>query len=573
MNPMRRISFRPEAIRNGFSTSGNVFLFLVVFHGLAVNVTLNAQNYFEETAPGRFRIEFTDKDNSPFSIDAPQGFLSERAILRRENQDIPIGFNDLPVNTDYIDSIRNAGAVVLTVSKWFNSITISVPDGNVLDRIRDFDFVKNTFGLHASGKNIQKHAGDGIQTVSRNETYSYGNSGWQTMIHNGEQLHERGYTGKGMVIAIIDAGFYHVDQLPAFNSLWQNNQILGNRDLVIPGSDVYQGHVHGMVVLSIIGGNLPGELAGTAPDAYFWLLRSEDAGSEFMIEEDNWVSAAEFADSAGADIINTSLGYSEFTDPSMDHTYNDMDGNTSRISRAADMAASRGMLVVVSAGNQGSDPWYYISAPADADSVLAVGAIGAAGIAATFSGHGPSSDLRIKPDVTAIGEGTWMADWEGGTRQGNGTSLSAPVITGLSACLWQTKPSAKAMEVLSVIKQSADRYDHPDNEYGYGIPDFNLASVLLGMNDQGTGAENIIVPFPNPFESELYILFSNSVDASVDVRLTDMAGRIVLEKSISPFPGREFIKLQDGLAALSKGVYLLNVEIQGNSYISKLIRM
>jgi hypothetical protein len=292
-----------------------------------------------------------------------------------------------------------------------------------------------------------------------------------------------------------------------------------------------------------------------------------------MIEEDNWVSAAEFADSAGADIINTSLGYSEFTDPSMDHTYNDMDGNTSRISRAADMAASRGMLVVVSAGNQGSDPWYYISAPADADSVLAVGAIGAAGIAATFSGHGPSSDLRIKPDVTAIGEGTWMADWEGGTRQGNGTSLSAPVITGLSACLWQTKPSAKAMEVLSVIKQSADRYDHPDNEYGYGIPDFNLASVLLGMNDQGTGAENIIVPFPNPFESELYILFSNSVDASVDVRLTDMTGRIVLEKSISPFPGREFIKLQDGLAALSKGVYLLNVEIQGNSYISKLIRM
>ena len=195
-----------------------------------------------------------------------------------------------------------------------------------------------------------------------------------------------------------------------------------------------------MVVLSIMGGNLPGELIGTSPDANFWLLRSEDAGSEYLIEEDNWTAAAEFADSAGADIMNTSLGYSQFDDHLMDHTYADMDGNTTRISRAADIAASKGMLVVVSAGNQGAGNWHYISAPADADSVLAVGAIDANGYIADFSSRGPSSDLRVKPDVVAIGKGTWVADFESGIRQGNGTSLSAPVISGLAACLWQANP-------------------------------------------------------------------------------------------------------------------------------------
>ena len=284
-----------------------------------------------------------------------------------------------------------------------------------------------------------------------------------------------------MQIAVIDAGFINADILPAFDSLWINNQILGQRDFVDGDNWVLDAHTHGMVILSILGANLPNELMGSAPKANYWLLRSEDAGSEYRIEEENWVSAAEFADSAGVDVINTSLGYSTFDDTLQNYNYKDMDGRTTRISRGAVKAASKGILVVVSAGNERNKLWKYITAPADADSILAVGAVDEFGTLASFSSVGPSSDGRIKPDVAAQGVGT-VAQGLGGLIGCNGTSCSSPVIAGLAACLWQANKQMSNVEIIEMIKQSSSQYQNPDTLTGYGLPNFANALSQIGAD-------------------------------------------------------------------------------------------
>jgi hypothetical protein len=532
---------------------------------------LHAQTSFEQTAPRRYYIEFTDKNNNQYSLSDPGAFLSEKAIARRNNQNIPFVENDLPVTRAYIDSIKATGAGILNVSKWFNAVTVVAASETILNRIAKYPFVKGKTLLTSGSAIPRKHRG-GIQSVDTAGGYEYGVSGWQTAIHKGNVLHSLGYTGKGIVIAQLDAGFYHVDLLPAFSSLWLNNQILGTHDFVIPGSNVFEGHSHGMVVLSIMGGNLTGELIGSAPDAGFWLLRTEDTGSEYPIEEDNWASAAEFADSAGADIINSSLGYSQFDDDSMDLSYSNMDGNTARITRAADIASSKGMVVVTSAGNLGASNWHYISAPADADSVLAVGAIDANGYIGDFSSRGPTADLRIKPDIVGIGKGTWMADFTSGIRQGNGTSLSAPVITGLVACLWQANRGATSRQIVNAIKKSSDRYSMPDNDYGYGIPDFSLAHVLLKREEPGSPLQGKMIVYPNPFRSELYLVFPSDVNDEVDVSLFDLTGKEVFHTTLPAFPGRNFINIDFDNIPLSTGVYILKTIAGGRSDISKIIR-
>lgn len=561
---------RLKAILSTLSRCG---LILPAFIGMNFS-TLSAQQLFEQTAPSKYRIEFMNKNENPFTLDNPTEFLSQKALERRSKQNIPVTLNDLPVTPAYIDSLRDTGAEILTVSRWFNAATILADHDSILNKIAKLTFVKG-FNQSKSFPASTKKAtvNPGIQELNESSVLDYGLSWWQTAIHNGHLLHNQGYKGQGITIAVIDAGFYHVDQLPAFNSLWENNQILGTRDFVNPGAGVFDGHTHGMHVLSIIGGSLPGELIGTASEADFWLLRSEDTGSEYLIEEDNWVAAAEFADSAGADIINTSLGYTVFNDPLQDHSYNDMNGNTTRISKAADLAASKGMLVVVSAGNQGNSSWKYIGAPADADSVLAIGAINQNRYIAYFSSRGPSSDGDIKPDVMAIGQNTYMAAYDGSIRLGNGTSLSAPIITGLSACLWQANPGVSAMDILSSIRQSADRFILPDEEYGYGIPDLNLANVLLKASQDNSDFTEKVTAFPNPFHDQLYIIFQSPVDVPVDVGLYDLTGKEIAGYRFTPFPGRRYLKL-DGefIINLPRGLYLLKVHADQVNGISKLIK-
>lgn len=532
---------------------------------LCSNYTI-AQQLFENTAPYKYRIVFTDKNNSPYRINAPSEFLSLKAIERRTKHGIPVTENDIPVNPAYIDSIVACGARVFHVSKWFNAVTVEIRHDSVFEKIARLSFVHK--GNFPTPVLVNKNVTQGIMETEYTMSYNYGPSLWQTAMLNGHTMHEMGYTGKNVVIAVIDAGFYNADNLLAFQYLWENGQILGTRDFVKPGNDVFREASHGMSVLSLLAGSLPGQLTGTAPDASFWLLRSETSYSEYIVEEDNWIAAAEFADSAGVDIISTSLGYNNFDDPAQDHTYSDMDGNSTRISIAADIAASKGILVVVSAGNEGQKPWHYISAPADADSVLAVGAVDFTETISDFSSRGPSSDQDVKPDIVAMGENNYIAGISGGVNTGNGTSYAAPIIAGLSACLLQGNPDIKPADLAGYIRQSADRYTNPDDSYGYGIPDFSLAHLTI-QSEKNPGIKPVQA-FPNPFKDYFYLYLDTPATEAFEVHMFDITGKEVLRNC---YPNRKYITVNDNQGALNKGVYLLHVQSGNFSYNLKMVKL
>ncbi len=522
---------------------------------------LAAQEALEITAPYRYRISFSDKFHSPYTIENPSEFLSQKALERRQKQGIPVIDNDLPVSQIYIDSLEIAGASVIHTSKWLNAATIRVTDSLVLKKIAGFSFVKKNETLQMPLKKVFSltKMPSGTKEALSPTSLEYGASWLQTAVHNGQYMHHHGYTGKGITVAVLDAGFSGVDQLSVFDNLRKNGQILGTRSFVKPGESVFGQSTHGMSVLSVIGGYIPGELIGSAPDASFWLLRTENAFSEYIIEEDNWIAAAEFADSIGADIISTSLGYSEFDYDFQNHDYSDMDGNTTRISMAADIAASKGMLVVVSAGNEGYSAWKYITAPGDADSVLTVGAVDPYLNVADFSSRGPSSDNQVKPEVMAIGKGIYVASPDETIRPGNGTSYSAPLITGLAACLWQANREASAMEIRQAICKSADRFYRPDEDYGYGIPDFNLANVLLQMEQVDSPVDKVVTVFPNPFQNLLYVVFRYSTNEPVDISLYDISGKEMMRTLYPQVDGRNYVKLEDELAGLPRGAYIIRL--------------
>jgi subtilisin family serine protease len=281
-------------------------------------------------------------------------------------------------------------------------------------------------------------------------------------------LHEAGFKGQGMTIAVVDGGFHNFDRIPALD----NVKVLGTKDFVNPNSDIYAEATHGLSVLSCMATNKPGVMIGTAPEASYWLLRSEDSDSEYPIEQDYWVAAVEYADSVGVDLINTSLGYNEFDDSSMDFKLRDLNGKHSVISRAASRLADKGMILVCSAGNSGNSVWKKITPPGDAENVLTVGAIvWQTGVIASFSSVGNTQDGRVKPDVVAAGVRADVINSHGSQGKANGTSFASPIMCGMVACLWQACPTLTAKEVIELVRQAGDRAEFPDNIYGYGIPD------------------------------------------------------------------------------------------------------
>jgi len=439
-----------------------------------------------QIAPEKYFVEFTDKENSPYSIDKPWEFLTQRALDRRVVAGILVEENDLPVNQNYVDAVRNVGVQVITRSRWFNGITIFTPDLMKILEIEQLPFVKKVIksGVRVTRPApVQDKFGLELMPVEPlnqpsgiplkiSDSADYGRSFTQVHMVGTDMLHNLGFRGEGMMIAILDAGFNMVDQLAPFDSLWANNQILGTRDFVSPGGNIFIGHTHGMKVLSIMGGYVQGQLIGTAFKAGYWLLRSEDGGTEFLIEEYNWVSAAEFADSVGADVINSSLGYTVFDDSTMNHTCEDMTGNTTPVSRGANIAFSKGILVVNSAGNSGNDPnWQCVSAPADGTDVLAVAAVDSLGQYASFSSKGIVDGQYVKPNVAAMGRLTVISGDDGTITRGNGTSFSSPVMAGSSACLWQAFPAFSNATLKRAIEESSSQFTNPDIYLGYGIPD------------------------------------------------------------------------------------------------------
>ena len=419
----------------------------------------------------KYRISLKDKAATEYSLKKPEKYLSAKAIERRRKQNLPIDSTDLPVCRKYIDEIRKQGVKIVVTGKWDNFVTVSCNDTTLIDRIATLPFVLSTEKVWISpgaGKPSMATERDSVLNQPTIHPDSiYGRAITQIQMSNGDKLHEAGFKGQGMTIAVIDAGFHNVDKITAM----QNIRILGTKDFVNQQADIFAESSHGMSVLSCIGMNRPDIMTGTAPEASFWLLRSEDEYSEHLVEQDYWSAAVEFADSVGVDVINTSLGYYSFDDKSKNYKYRDLDGRHALMSRQASHIADKGMILVCSAGNSGAGSWKKITPPGDADNVLPVGAIDKRAVLATFSSVGNTADHRVKPDVVAVGVGSDVIRTDGNQGRANGTSFSSPIMCGMVTCLWQACPTLTAKEVIELVRRSGDRAGFPDNIYGYGVPD------------------------------------------------------------------------------------------------------
>jgi serine protease AprX len=543
----------------------------------------------------KYFVEFTDKDNSPYTIENPEEYLSQRAIERRQRYNIPIDQFDLPVNPQYIETVAAIGVEVSNPSKWLNGIVVETNDPGKIAEIGALPFVKSTVKNVYYGEKENSKADDVSLSLNKpfgmNEKWeapvapyktqtevtslNYGLAYNQIDMIGGIPLHDDGYQGQGMVIAVLDGGFTYTDEMDAFDTLYMNNRILSTRDFVGGGTNVYQGSTHGTSVLSTMGGNLPGQIVGTAPAASYHLIRTEDTGTEYLIEEYNWVSGAEYADSVGADVINSSLGYIDFDNPQQDHSYQDMDGNTAVVTVGADRAMSRGMISVNSAGNSGnSSTWPWIGAPADGDSVFSIGAVDAQGELAGFSSIGPTADGRIKPNIVAQGSGTVVASINGGTATSSGTSFSSPIIAGMTTCLWQMDPTMRNMDILNAIQMSGSLAGNPNEEMGYGIPNYAMASIILsGFNTDIVANPDDIDIFPNPFVDQINIVYNSPDTQSIVIEVADITGKLIYRsESLRRKTGLNHFRV-DGLNQLKSGIYLMKIHSDTNITSKKIMKV
>lgn len=554
---------------------------------------LNTWLLIAQGASEKYVVFLTDKNNSPYSLNSPEEFLSMRSIDRRARYSIAFDENDLPVTPDYISQIVATGATFLYPLKWFNAIAISTNNSSVLDAILALPFVdfinqaskvaQNGFKGNAGANNLNEISAIPPYKIghpaipSNNQStgiLNYGNAWNQVSMIGLHQLHDLGFTGQGMMIAVLDAGFWDVDQGAAFAYLWQNNLIAGTRDFATIGGNVFQNHTHGESVLSVMGANLPGQIIGTAPDAAYWLIRTEDAwGGEYLLEEYNWVAGAELADSAGVDIITSSLAYTTFDNPSYNHSYSNLDGNTTPIVRAGDIAASRGMLVVNCAGNEGENSWFHISTPADGDSILAIGAVDESGFYQQFSGKGPTADGRIKPDVVAQGYNTAIIYGNGVLTVGTGTSFSTPIVSGALACLWQSVPEVSAEDIRLALRETASQSNSPDNQMGWGIPDIMATRntlLTVGLDDVMEKELPVFTLSPNPFSSTTFLITNVMIKNPFTVEVYAFCGQQVFKS-----------KFDSGLSAIIElnifqkfpaGLYFIKVNYNGKYIVLRGVK-
>lgn len=514
-------------------------------------------------------IYFNAKPNFQPFYDSPLQMLSQRALDRRTNQNIVLDFKDIPIESSYITQVKaTAGITVKSKSKWLNAIHVRGSQASIntlamLSFVNKIDFADKS--LNQAGKTAKT-----IKTNSANKTkkikvnYAYGSSSNQILMLNGQSLHQANHTGSGKIIAIMDGGFPGVNTAQPFERLRNNNQILGGYDYVSRNINFYTGDSHGTSVLSTMGGYKENSLVGTAPDASYYLFITEDNTSENPLEESLWVEAAEKADSLGVDIINTSLGYFDFDNPAYNHTYNDMNGTTAFMSRGAEIAFSRGMIVVASAGNSGgsyTDP--HIAVPADAVSVLAVGAVNSAKNRASFSSIGPSFDGRTKPEVMAQGKDAVVSDALGNIVLADGTSFSGPIMAGMVASLWQAFPQKSNKQIRDMILKYSDNFLSPNNQYGYGIPNFGLA--LTNELSLASFSKDQFIMYPNPASDFISISLPVQFQEGT-LFIYSLMGQKVSEHKITPQSAIISLK------SLEKGIYFYKMESDGFSKSGKIIK-
>ena len=515
-----------------------------------------------------YRLILTDKGNTPYSIDRPEEFLSQKSIERRAKQGFSVNETDLPISPSYFEALTKAGASIFAHSKWVKTIVVNIPDDEVLENINKLAFIDSLYPVWKGSlpQPISIEANEETENTPVAfldfRANDYGDGLTQISFHNGHLLHELGYTGEGITIAVMDGGFRNANNIDYFDQ----SKIIEVKNFTHQiGSPLHKDAVdHGTMVLSCMLSNKPGYMIGTAPQANYYLFSTEVSKEEFPVEEDYWITAVEYADSLGVDIVSTSLGYSTFDDALMNHNHSQLNGDIVPMSRAASMAASKGMLLVNSAGNEGNKNWEKIMIPSDAKDILTVGAIKNDSTLSAFSSLGNTSDGRIKPDIVAMGTQTTLITHEGRIIKGNGTSFACPIMSGLAACLWQALPELNSLELISLIRESADRYQNPDNQYGYGIAD-----ILKAYNNKSS--ELLIV---SPDESPTYLRIDTSENriyinkAELDcpqVRLSLFAtnGSKVFENYNSPE--------QVDISHLSKGAYIAYLLCGEKKYIQKFI--
>jgi len=521
-------------------------------------------------AQNRYVVYFPDKANSIYSTDSPEAFLSTRAIERRANQNIDLEASDLPVNAWYLDSLEKYGIEPYFISKWFNAVVVEATETQIQE-VESKEFVLK-YEYAAPGSKL---AGS-LEPVndfyeSNDPESSTADSYRQLEMMNVQAMHADGFTGDGIWIAIFDAGFQGANLSSVFAHLFENGKIKDLKDFTTGGGDVFDYDDHGTNVFSCVGAKYNNQLVGPAYGSDYSLYVTEDDG-EYRIEEYNWLFAAERADSAGVDIISSSLGYNLFDDTSMNYTYDDTDGQTAVISRAAKMASAKGMLVVSSAGNEGNVSWNFITMPADVDDVLAVGSVNSSNVVSSTSSKGPTIDGRIKPDVVALGSSTTVLHGTNKIGTNTGTSFSAPLVAGLAAGLWQFDREMTNEDLKNLILFSSDRANDPDNAAGYGLPDYRMAtgSDVLSVDD--VFSDRITV-FPNPFTGDRLFVKIERKFRKQDIRfeLYSPDGRLInTTNAVNVRPG-EILELD--IKDRAKGVYMLKIFTKKQTKIVRLLRL
>lgn len=543
--------------------SRNILLLLFV----VLSQSIDAQTY---------AVYFKDKASSPYSLDKPVEFIAGPLYERRTRLGIGFFDSDLPVSANYLTTIKSFAIDYRQASRWLNCAVFNCKNILTIDSIRALPFVEKVVSIYQPQRVLKKQSSkfEVLETLKAEDLpYSdYGRATTQNEMIRVDFLHKMGYKADSVRIAVFDVGFANVNNMVGFKHLFDENRIIGTYDMVDQEANVYNDGTHGTSCLSCMAANEPGKFVGTAPNALYGLFRTEDDNSETLVEEYNWVFAAEFAESSGAEVFSTSLGYTNFDDPSTSHTYAELDGNTTVITKGANIAARGGIIVVTSAGNEGGGPWYHISAPADADSALAIGAVNKDRAVARFSSRGPNAAGRVKPDVCAMGEGPVVYDPSGNIFQSNGTSFSCPILAGGAACLRQAFPTKSNFEIMDAIRESSHLFKAPNDSFGYGIPDLSIAFMIL-VNTSGPNTNRAfdqLTIFPNPFTDELNFYFVSLGVKMVKASFYDFQGKFIQSLDVD-FSLNDHQKGTISTAGLSQGTYLLRLEGDNRVYDLKKV--
>ena len=528
--------------------------------------------------PKQYFVAFNFK-KSNYSLQSPQNYLSARAIARRNRQGIAIDSLDLPVVPFYLDSIKKAGLQIVGITKWLNGVIVNANDSVALNHLQQMWFVKNFVQVKDAAKsaaNISKFGQENFLEKASSIISATDISGYAAtqieMLH-GEVLHQQGFTGEGMQIAILDGGFTNVNKNLAFQNLWHENRMLGFYDFVHQQDSVFTNAAHGSNVLSLMAGNYPNTFMGTASSASFYLFETENDDSEYPVEEYFWSVGAEKADSLGVDLFNTSLGYTQFDNSKFNHTNADMDGKTTPAAKAASIAGSRGILICIAAGNEGSANWHFISTPADANNILTVGSVNSNREHSIFSSWGPSADGRIKPDVCTMGEKAVVINTSNELNYGSGTSYASPILCGMVACLWQKYPNKTAAEIRDAVRQSAHLFQNPNGAMGYGIPDFRIADMLLSGKSNAL-LQTSVSPFlfPNPSMNVVSFYFYSNANQQAYAELFDVSGKKIMDTYFNTYQNTFDSFQWNEVNQLERGVYFIQLQINQAHITLKFVK-